>query len=133
MKLVKTTIGISIIGLLILVTCRPLIDKTDAPELIIQPPSEANNIKVVQPVFGTIRNPGDTLNITWIAPTISKIDIQLFRKSEFKMTLAENLNNDGEFNWTIPMGFPSSNHYLIKIISNNSENIYNFSGQFGIQ
>lgn len=113
--------------------CRQFLGDSTAPELIVQPPIEATKIIVTEPAFGTIRNPGDTISIKWTAPTIKKIDLHLFRKSEYKLTIIENLENNGSFNWIVPHDIPPSNHYLIKIMSHNNEDIYEFSGQFGIQ
>ena len=113
--------------------CRQIFRDSEPPDSIVQPPIEAAKIIVTEPIYGTIRNPGDTLSIKWIAPTISKIDIQLFRKSEYKFSIIENLENSGRFDWRIPFKTPLSNHYLIKIMSHNNKDIYEFSGQFGIQ
>jgi len=113
--------------------CRQILGDSTAPELIVQPPIEATKIIVTEPTFGTIRNPGDTISIKWTAPTIRKIDLQLFRKNEYKFIINENMENNGSFNWRVPHDIPLSNHYLIKIMSHNNEDIYEFSGQFGIQ
>ena len=112
--------------------CRQILGDRELPESIVQPPLEGTKIIVNEPVFGTIRNPGDTLSIKWNAPTIRKIDIKLYRKSEYIFTIIENIEN-GEFDWKIPYEIPLSNHYLIKISNHNNEDIYEFSGQFGIQ
>lgn len=117
----------------LLLECRGLLTDSEPPDSIVQPPIEANNIQVLEPVFSKIYYPGDTLIVKWIAPTIEKINIQLYKKSEYKFTLAENVNNNGNFSWIIPINIPSSNHYLIKIISNNNNNIFKYSEQFGIQ
>ena len=102
------------------------------PVSIVQPPSEASNIIINEPVYGTILSPGDTVVVKWIAPTIQKIDIQLYRKSEYKFTLAEEIENDGSFFWKIPFEIQLSHHYRIKIVSHRNNNIYEFSDQFGI-
>jgi hypothetical protein len=122
-----------VIGAFFFSGCRQILGDSEPPESIIQPPFEATKIIVTEPVYGTIRKPGDTLSIKWTAHTIRKIDIQLFRKSEYKFTIIENLENIGKFDWKIPLDIPLSNHYLIKIVSHINENIYEFSGQFGIQ
>jgi hypothetical protein len=62
-----------------------------------------------------------------------KIDIQLYRKSEFKFTITENLENTGKFDWIVPIDIPLSNHYLVKVINHNNTDVYKFSGRFGIQ
>jgi len=122
-----------VIGTFFFSGCRQILGDDEPPESIVQPPTEATKLIVNEPSYGTICNPGDTLSIKWIASTIKEIDIQLFRKSEYKFTLIENLENNGKFDWRIPNDIPPSNHYLIKILSHNNGNIYEFSGQFGIQ
>lgn len=113
--------------------CRQIFGDSEPPESIVQPPFETMNIIVSEPRFGTIKNPGETLSIEWTAPRIRKIDIQLFRKSEFKLTLIEDLENEGRFDWEIPNDIPLSNHYLLKIMSHTNNDIYDLSEQFGIQ
>ena len=132
MKLSLLLIQILLFCSLILISCRQLVGDENPPELIIEPPAEANNIQIIEPAYGNVFSPGDTITIKWTAPTIQKLDIQLFRKTEYQITITENLNNDGEYLWKIPNGFPFSHHYLIKIISHSNQNIYDFSEQFGI-
>ena len=131
------TIRIKILLLLILPFtfsgCELFIDDSEAPVSIVNPPPEANNIIVTEPVFGTILNPGDEIIIKWNAHTISKIDIQLYRKSEYKFTIIENLSSNNVYKWNIPVGIPLSNHYHIKIQSHSNNDIFDFSEQFGIQ
>ena len=132
MKLFNFFVLILFFGLVLFCSCRQLTGEENPPALIIEPPVEANNIQIVEPAFGTVFSPGDTLTIKWIAPTIQKFDIQLFRKTEYIITITENLDNDGKYIWKIPYGFPLSHHYLIKIISHSNVNINNLSEQFGI-
>jgi len=133
MKPINIIVCILLLSIYLLSGCKDIFSDETQPISIIQPPPEASNITVTEPVFGTIRNPGDTLHINWIAPTINKIDIQLYRKSELKLSIVENLENNGHFEWKIPFEIPLSNHYLIKIVSHINYNIFAFSGQFGIQ
>jgi len=113
--------------------CRDIFGDRDQPDSIVQVPIEASNIIINSPVQGSIWNLGDTINIKWIAPTIKRIDVQLYRKSEYKFTIIENLANNGKFEWIVPLDIPFSNHYLIKISSHNIPDINKFSGRFGIQ
>jgi hypothetical protein len=133
MKFINLILTGLLISVFFLSGCRQILGDSEPPESIVQPPTEATKIIVTEPKYGTIRNPGDTLSIKWTAPTIRKMDIQLFRKSDYKFTIIENLENDGRFIWIVPNDIPLSNHYLIKIMSHNNADIYEFSGQFGIQ
>lgn len=132
MKSMILLIGTIFITLLLTYGCRDVIGDGTQPESIVQPPSEGSKIVVTEPVYGTIFNLGDTIVIRWVAPTIESINLQLFRKSNYKITLVENIQNEGVFIWRIPNNFTFSHHYRIKIISSRKSNIYEFSEQFGI-
>lgn len=133
MKAFKLTIKTLLILSLMHSGCRQIFGDREQPESIVDVPIEASNIIIKSPEHGTIWNPGDTIIIKWIAPTIHRIDIQLYRKSEFKFMITKNIENSGRFDWIIPIDIPLSNHYLIKVTSHNNPDIYNFSGRFGIQ
>lgn len=132
MKSTILQIGSIVFVLLITFCCRDVIGDGTQPESIVWPPSEGSKIVVTDPVYGKVFNPGDTIVIRWVAPTIESIKLQLFRKSNYKITLVENIQNEGFFIWRIPNNFTFSHHYRIKIISNRNSNIYEFSEQFGI-
>ena len=112
--------------------CRDMFDDGTQSVSIVRPPSEGSNIFINAPAYGTILSPGDTVIIKWVAPTIQKIDLQLFRKNEYHFSLAEGIVNDGNFIWKIPFEIPLSHHYRIKVISHIHNHIYEFSDQFGI-
>jgi hypothetical protein len=134
MKLITNIVCILLFSNFLFTGCRDIFgDDTQQPVAIVQPPTEGSKVIVTEPVLGMIKNPGDIINISWIAPTINKIDIQLFRKNEFKFNIIADLDNNGNFEWKIPYEIPLSNHYLIKIISHANSDIYKFSDQFGIQ
>jgi hypothetical protein len=133
MKAFNLAITISLIFTLTISGCRQIFGDREQPESIVEVPIEASNIIVRSPTHGTIWNPGDTIFIKWIAPTIQRIDILLYRKSEFKFMNTKNIENSGRFDWIVPLDIPLPNHYLIKISSHNIPDIYNFSGRFGIQ
>jgi hypothetical protein len=113
--------------------CRQIFGDGVQPESIVQTPNEATQIIVTSPAQGSIWKKGDVLKIKWIAPTIKSIEIQLFRKSVYKFTIAGNIENNGTYEWVIPIDFSPSNHYLFKISNQNNSSVYEFSGMFGIQ
>jgi Ser-Thr-rich glycosyl-phosphatidyl-inositol-anchored membrane family len=133
MKALKLILKTLLIFSLLLSGCRQIFGDREQPDSIVQTPIEASNIIVTSPVHATIWNPGDTITINWIAPTIKKIDIQLYRKSEYKFTITDNLENSGSFDWIVPLDISLSNHYLVKIVSHSNPDIYKFSGRFGIK
>jgi hypothetical protein len=119
--------------LFILFGCRDIFGDRTEPESIIQPPEEGSNLIVTEPIHGKIWNPGDTIKIKWVAPTIKKIDLELYRKSEFKFVIANEISNTGNYSWIIPTDIPLSNHYLIKVSNHNNADVFKFSGRFGVQ
>jgi hypothetical protein len=124
---------IILFSLLAVVGCRDIFGERTAPESIVQPPQESSNLVVTEPVHGKIWNPGDTIQIKWIAPTIKEIDLELYRKSEYKFLIAGEISNSGNYFWIIPIDLPLSNHYLIKVSNHNNTDVFNFSGRFGVQ
>lgn len=133
MKSITFFLIIQLFSVLVFISCRDIFGDRTQPESIIQSPPDASYIYVSSPTHGTIYNTGDTLNIRWKAPTINTLDIQLYRKSEYKFTITENLENTGRFDWVIPYNIPISNHYVVKIIYHNKKEVFEYSGRFGIQ
>ncbi|HSW55739.1 MAG TPA: Ser-Thr-rich GPI-anchored membrane family protein [Ignavibacteriaceae bacterium] len=133
MKAFKFTLKSLLIFSVLLSGCRQIFGEREQSESIVSAPTEAANIIVTSPAHGTIWNPGDTISIKWIAPTIKKLEIQLYRKSEYKFTIIENLENTGQFYWIVPLDITLSNHYLVKVANHNNHHVYKFSGRFGIQ
>ena len=132
MKAFSLTLKTLLIFSVLLTGCRQIFGDREQPELIVQAPIEGNSISVYEPVWGTIHHPGDTVIIKWIAPRIKRLDISLYRKSEFKMLIGNNVENSGRIDWIVPNEIPSSNHYCIRINNYNDADTYNFSKQFGI-
>lgn len=132
MKALFLTLKTLLIFLVLLTGCRQIFGDREQPELIVQAPIEGNSISVYEPVWGTIYHPGDTIIIKWTAPIIKRLDISLYRKSEFKISISKNFENMGKLIWIVPYEIPSSNHYCIKINNHNNADTYNFSKQFGI-
>jgi hypothetical protein len=113
--------------------CRQIFGDKGKPESVVPIQSEAEKIIVNTPEHGSIWERGDVIIIKWIAPSIEKIKIQLFRKTNLKLTIDAGTENDGLYEWTIPDDIPLSNHYLFKLSSQNDSDIFEFSGRFGIQ
>ena len=133
MKTVTFLLCTFFISLVTIIGCRDIFGERAEPESIVQPPEESSYLVVTEPVHGKIWNPGDTVRIKWIAPTIKKIDLELYRKSEFKSNLADNIINNGTYYWIVPQNIPLSNHYLIKVSNHNNTEVFQFSGRFGVQ
>ena len=93
MKTVIFFLCIILFSLLAIVGCRDIFGDGTQPESIVQPPQEGSNLVVTEPAHGKIWSPGDTIQIKWIAPTIKKIDLELYRKSEYKFLIAGEVSN----------------------------------------
>ena len=98
-------------SLLVLEGCRQIFGDGTEPETIVQVPDETSLIVVTNPVYASIWKPGDNLEIKWIATSITRIDIQLFRKNSYQFTIANNIENESSFDWQIPVEINISNHY----------------------
>ena len=132
----KSLIFSAVVSLFFLINlsgCRQIFGDGTAPESIVEVPYETSQIVVTNPAYAAIWRPGDLLKIKWIATSISKIEIQLYRKSSYQFTLANNIENTGSFDWQIPIDINISNHYLLKIINHSNPDVYQFSDRFGIQ
>jgi len=113
--------------------CRQIFGDREGPESIVQPPDEAVKIIITSPEHGSIWKKGDVIKIKWIAPTIENINIQLYKKSTYKLTIAGNIENNGIYEWVIPDNIAFSNHYLFKVSNQKKSSVYNYSGTFAIQ
>ena len=120
-------------SLIILGGCRQIFGDRTEPETIIGTSLENSTILVTSPLFASIWKPGESLKIRWIATSIRKIDIQLFRKNNYQFTIIENIENTGSFDWLIPTDINISNHYKVKIINHSNPEVYKLSDRFGIQ
>jgi hypothetical protein len=133
MKVRQILIVLLIIYLVFTSGCRQIFGDDQQPDLLIHAPVEGSQIIITSPKQGSIWNPGDTIVIKWINNSIAKIDIQLYRKSAYQFSIAENINNIQTYSWKIPDSINLSNQYLLKIMNHNNTGVYQFSGRFGIQ
>jgi hypothetical protein len=133
MKIVKSILILSLICLFSITGCRDIFGDGEQPDSIVQVPNEPEEIIVTSPTRGSIYKPGDVIRISWFANSISNIDLELYRKSDYKFTISDNQKNTGIFDWQIPIDINLSNHYIIKIVNYNNPDAYQFSGMFGIQ
>ncbi len=90
-------------------------------------------IEVTSPTTDDIWHPDSTYIIKWnTLIEIEKVDIELYKKDEFRMTIISNLNNEKAYSWTIPADITLSNHYKVKLINSNKPTEYGFSNVFFI-
>lgn len=132
MKLLQFIFSTSLICIIFSSGCRQIFGDGEQSESIVQAPIEPSKIIVTAPKFGSIWKPGEIINIKRIAPSIKRIEIQLYRKSNYQFTITENLDNKSSFDWTIPLDINLSNQYLVKISNFNKFEVFQFSERFGI-
>jgi hypothetical protein len=90
-------------------------------------------LKVSSPKFDDRYNPGDQLTISWVkVEQIKKIDIQLFKKNQFISKIVSEVNNTGDYVWTIPPAIQQSHHYQIRVSNHNEPYEEAFSEVFFI-
>ncbi len=75
---------------------------------------------------------GSTQVITWESPVETPITIELYWFEDLQEVLAENIENDGEFEWIIPQ-LPHDDHYKIRISTTVlGQEYYDESRYFGL-
>ncbi len=93
----------------------------------------AVDINITSPEASELWKPGTQQLITWnISHEISNVKIELYKKDEYRLTIAENAGSESGFQWTIPNNLPASHHYRIKIINKLKPVEYSFSNYFYI-
>ncbi|MGE5456999.1 MAG: GPI anchored serine-threonine rich family protein [Methanococcaceae archaeon] len=90
-------------------------------------------IAVTSPLEGEKFIPGTQLPIKWnSSPVLANVNIELYKKSDYIMTIVQGNANDGAVLWTIPSDIRPSVHYKIKISNSNDENDFGYSNTFSI-
>lgn len=76
---------------------------------------------------------GETYAITWTSQNAGNlVNIVLYQNGVEKTTLAENVTNNGLFNWSIPLGMMISNSSQVKIKSSTLSSVYGISELFSV-
>ena len=115
MKIVKYFVFL--ILLISVSSCRDTINTSDDGNTGLEPPPEFGpGLSLISPSTGDIWMPGSGHEIIWeVVPNEFKVDILLYRKSEFKFAIAEGIENTGSYYWQIPNSIQESHHYRIHI------------------
>ena len=88
-------------------------------------------ITILSPMLGDKFQPGNNCTIVWKSPVeIAGVNIDLYKKTEFRQHLAVKLTNTGEFQWNIPSDIVQSHHYRVKITNSGNEKEYSYSEVF---
>jgi hypothetical protein len=114
--------------------CRQLLEGASDPGFITTDLEPVEKIVVSSPVRGDIYEPGESVQINWVTAfsSFSNIDIYLYRKSNLQRTIIENTQNNGSYFWRIPDVIDNSVQYIIKVVNSDNQEVFNYSGRFGI-
>lgn len=72
-------------------------------------------ISIISPVDEDEFSPGEEVVIKWL-PQDFRVNIVLYRKTDFQFEIASDVTSSGEYIWVIPDNLDPSVHYRIKII-----------------
>ncbi len=90
-------------------------------------------LNVSSPKSQDIYKPGDKVRIKWnVLSEMKKVDIHLYKKSEYILTISPGVVNTGEYLWTIPSDINQSHHYKIRVMNHEDPTQFNFSEVFYI-
>jgi hypothetical protein len=85
-------------------------------------------VEVISPAETELWYKGERHVITWDAKGFSsKVKIELFVDAAIAMTIADNVDNSGRYEWAVPLDVSSGSMYTIKITSVSDESIYGYS------
>ncbi len=85
-------------------------------------------ISVISPNGGELWMQGTTNYIYWSSINFtSEINIELYQNNIFYENIVYNSENNGTFEWDIPLQLPPDQNYSIKIVSVDNNNTYDFS------
>ena len=132
-KLYKFVISAAIL-ISLFTGCRKLFGGATDPGFITTDYEYVEKIIVTSPARGDFYAPGDLIEINWLTSfsTISNVNILLYRKSALQRTIANNISNQGSYEWHIPHVIDNSIHYTVKVVNSNNPEVFNYSGRFGI-
>lgn len=115
---------------------------TSCSERITNPPVEEsinepvimNKTQIYSPTEQTTWQPGSIQKIVWHMPWgVQFVQIELYRKNEYKMLISTHVPNNGNFEWNIPVVMQKSVHFRIKISAYDRPDISILSDYFLIK
>ncbi|MFC2133485.1 Ser-Thr-rich GPI-anchored membrane family protein [Bacteroidota bacterium] len=117
--MLKNSLSIVLLVLIIFsfYSCRQTINnEQDTGNGLVDPPPFGPGLTVISPQASEIWEPGTRHEIIWdVIPNEFNVDILLYRKTEFKLIIAQGVENNGSYFWRIPPDIDQSHHYRIKI------------------
>ncbi len=108
-------IYLTILVLILLTSCRVNSSPpSSSPDLILN--NQAVDISIISPTESELWKPGTDQIIRWnLSHDVSTVAIELYKKDDFRMMIAQNTGAQSGFVWKIPGDLPPSHHYRIKI------------------
>ena len=127
----KSITKILSLSVIILLSCRS--ESTGPADIIVSVQPFSPKISINSPQQYAIWKAGNTYTIKWkTSSSISRINIELYKKSYFRRLIANNILNEEYFEWKIPSDIPRSHHYKLKIENSNNSDDYSISDVFYI-
>ncbi|MBK8944925.1 MAG: hypothetical protein IPM32_06570 [Ignavibacteriae bacterium] len=126
------TLLLLLIIFVILASCRDTVTNPTNEE-IKEESFYPNSLQVHSPLDTDKWEQNNTYKIKWaITDNLDYVKIDLIRKFNKVMTIAESTENDGIFEWKIPSNLSGSHHYRIQILHVNNNAYYRNSAEFEI-
>lgn len=133
----KLLLPVFLFSLILQSGCREKLNLTDPGQgtniLISNNNSVPVTLYLTTPRSGEVLQKGEQLRINWVvSPSIKSISLTLFRKNELITGISTSTENDGIFNWKIPVTIPSSSNYRIKLVNVSDQEEFAYSEYFTI-
>lgn len=114
--------------------CREDIDYIVGGSVQSNAKNSSGHISIISPQLGETWKPGTINSIRWASSaSITKVNIELYRKTELREALATSIPNNGSLIWTISPDILKSVHYSIKISNADNQEQFSFSNTFSIR
>lgn len=118
----------------VLFGCREDIDFVVGGNIQNDARNSSGHISIIAPQLGEVWKPGTINSIRWSSTgSITKVKIELYKKTEMREALAVSIPNNGSLIWTIPPDILKSVHYAVKISNVENPEQFAFSNTFTIR
>lgn len=133
MKTIRIHIAASLL-IFLFIGCREDIDYIVGGRVQTNAKNSSGHISIIAPQLGETWKPGTINSIRWSSSaSIAKVNIELYKKTELRETLAVSIPNNGSLIWTISPDILKSVHYSIKISNAENHEQFTFSNTFSIK
>lgn len=84
------------------------------------------------PIQGVSWEQGTSQTVTWTSNFTGKVNLELYRNAQYLATIANDIDNNGSYTWTLPDTLAQSSHYQVVIYSTADHNVRAISDNFTI-